>query len=296
MRRALAVLPLLLGLVVAVLAQGREPIPFGQGLLFRVSAGGAPACHLFATIHSADAEVAMLVPEVRPVLEQADFFVMEVVPDAGGTLNAMLTMIQSDGRTLEDTIGPELYRRTVQAVEHRGLSESAIRDFKPWAVMALLSLPPSTGGEILDLQLYQLSRQLGKDVRGLETIREQLDIFDSLSEPDQVRLLRDTLAIQDELPEIFQRLLVTYLDQDLDGLMRLSDDYLQSEDDQVALRFQEQVVHRRNRHMVERIEPMLAEGGAFVAVGALHLPGDKGILALLAAKGYRVEPVTEWGK
>lgn len=296
MRRMPAALLLLLGVLVAALAQGRESVPFGQGLLFRVSAVGAPACYLFGTIHSRDAEVSKLVAEVRPVLEQTGSFVMELVPETGAVLESMLVMIQTDGRTLEDAIGADLYLRTVQAMERRGFPESAIRDFKPWAAMVLLSLPPSTDGEILDHQLYRLSQKLGKKVKGLETVREQLEIFDSLSESDQIRLLQDALDIQDELPKILQRLLMTYLDQDLDGLMRLSDDYLKSENDSVALRFQEQVVHRRNRRMAERIEPMLAEGGAFVAVGALHLPGDKGILALLEAKGYRVERVVGWGK
>lgn len=292
----LAVFVLLLGWFVAAPTQARESVLFGQGLLYRVSAGDAPACHLFGTIHASDAAVSKLVPEARPFLEQAEIFVMEVVPEAGAALGSMQAMIRTDGRTLEDAVGVDLYRRTVQAIARRGLPESEIRDFKVWAVMALLSLPPAKEGEILDLQLYQVSRQLGKQIKGLETIREQLDSFDRLSESDQIRLLQDTLDIQSDLPEIFQHLLTTYLDQDLDGLMRLSDDFLKSEDDGVALRFQEQVVHRRNRLMAERIEPMLAEGGAFVAVGALHLPGDKGVLALLAAKGYRVERVVGWRK
>jgi hypothetical protein len=53
----------------------------------------------------------------------------------------------------------------------------------------------------------------------------------------------------------------------------------------------EALLYRRNLRMAERLSPHLAAGGAFVAIGALHLPGDRGVLALLERAGHRIERV-----
>ena len=66
---------------------------------------------------------------------------------------------------------------------------------------------------------------------------------------------------------------------------------MQQGDRRVAQLFTSQVVVNRNRRMLERMQPRLREGNAFIAVGALHLPGKDGLLTLLRNKGYRVSPV-----
>ena len=63
---------------------------------------------------------------------------------------------------------------------------------------------------------------------------------------------------------------------------------LEAESPEVLRSFQEDLLDRRNLRMADRMEERLQEGGAFVAVGALHLPGEKGILSLLNSKGYRL--------
>jgi hypothetical protein len=200
-------------------------------------------------------------------------------------------MVLTDGRTLDQLLGPELYQRTVDAVKNRGLPENAIREFKPWAVVTLLSLPPDASKDILDLRLYQIAKEQGKSLQGLESIQEQLAIFDSLSEPDQIRLLQDTLEVQEQLPQIFAELLNTYLARNLAGLVSISERYLQSGDRDLAEQFKERAVNARNRTMVRTMEPLLQRGGAFVAIGALHLPGEMGVLNLLEGKDYNVRRV-----
>ncbi len=59
----------------------------------------------------------------------------------------------------------------------------------------------------------------------------------------------------------------------------------------LAESFQEDFIVARNKRMVARMADILGEGGSFVAVGALHLPGDEGVLNLLAEQGYKVTRV-----
>ena len=77
-------------------------------------------------------------------------------------------------------------------------------DWKPWAVMAMLSMPKPTGGMILDMVLNQRAQANGKPVSGLETMQEQLSVFENLSLEDQITLLEMTLNQADALPAMFR--------------------------------------------------------------------------------------------
>jgi uncharacterized protein YbaP (TraB family) len=264
---------------------------FTQGLLFEIAIEGVTPSHLFATIHSEDPRVIQLPPPVQAAFDGAQAFVMEAIPDDSAALRSMSLMSYSDGRSLKQVLPASLYRETVKVMASRGLSEEAIRDFKPWALVALLSTPPSATGEFLDIRLYRAAQAQGKPTVGIETIEEQIALLDGLSEADQVALLRETLATYPELGEIFQRLVAAYVRRDLSALVQLSDMYARWGSPELAERFRRTAVDDRNRRMAERMRPQLAEGGRFIAVGALHLPGPRGLLQRLLDQGYTVRPV-----
>lgn len=289
-RRALAALSFLITvcwLLGATAADG----PFDQGLLFAIDAPSQPPCYLFGTIHSADSRVLKLSPDVVDAFDASHTFVLEAIPDAEAIIQSMVTMVYTDGRTLESVVGDSLYVDALEAMAAIGMPEAAIKDFKPWAIVTLLSVPPGEGGDFLDLSLYKAATAAGKDVFGLETIEEQLAVFENLSGPDQIALLRETLAVRHQLPEVFERLIDAYLARDLGGLLRLSDAYLAGGDRELAQRFRTAALDVRNERMAERMVPYLDQGGCFIAVGALHLPGKDGILGRLQAMGREVRKV-----
>lgn len=270
---------------------GGERDRFAHGLLFEVGGQAATPCYVFGTIHSEDPRVLILPPEVQSAFDQADVFVMEAIPDAQAIIRSMIAMVYTDGTTLEGVLGPRLYRRTLEALPDLGLSEAAVRDFKPWAVVTLLSVPRAKTGEFLDMRLYKAADAAGKAVVGLESIEEQLAVFEGLSESDQISLLRETLAVYDDLPRYFERLLTLYVDRDLAGLMRASDEYLRGGDPQLAKRFKTVALDVRNIRMARRMAPYLHAGGCFIAVGALHLPGSDGVLERLQNDGFQMRKV-----
>jgi uncharacterized protein YbaP (TraB family) len=290
-RRAFASLLILLALTLWFAAYAASDQGVDHGLLFEVRSGEDTRGWLFGTIHSEDPRVIELPPPVRDAFEASAGFAMEVIPDTQAILRSMVTMVYTDGRTLEAVIGPPLFREVVQAIEARGMTEAAIRDFKPWAVVTILSVPHAETGEFLDLRLYKAATAAGKRVVGLESIDEQLAVFEGLSERDQVALLRETLEVRDQLPEVFERLLGAYLDRDLAALTRLSDEYLRGGDPELEARFRTSALDVRNERMAERILPLLAEDVFFVAVGALHLPGEGGIVQRLRRAGFAVRAV-----
>jgi uncharacterized protein len=264
---------------------------FTQGLLFEIVVDGVAPSHLFATIHSEDPRVIRLPPPVQAAFDGARGFVMEAIPDDGAALKSISLMSYSDGRSLKQALPTALYKETVKVMASRGLSEEAVGNFKPWALVTLLSTPPSATGEFLDMRLYRAALAQGKPTVGLETLEEQIALLDDLSDADQVALLRETLATYPELGGIFQRLVAAYVRRDLSALVQLSDMYARWGSPELAERFRRTAIDERNRRMAERMGPLLAEGGRFIAVGALHLPGPGGLLQRLSDQGYRVRPV-----
>lgn len=263
---------------------------FDRGLLFRVAPpGNGPASFLFGTIHSEDPRVLALPAPVRRHLDEARALVLEVVPDPDALSASVAAMTYNDGRLLSDVVPEEVYRDSMAALAQRGLPEVAVRSFKPWAVMTLLSMPAAETGQFLDLELYQRALANGIPVLGLETMTEQLAVFEGLDQSDQVALLRETLASLSELPTLFEALIDAYVRRDLAALMELGDDYLGGADQELATRFHDALIAVRNARMARRMQPMIDHGGHFIAVGALHLPGAGGVLDRLASAGYDIE-------
>jgi uncharacterized protein YbaP (TraB family) len=260
-----------------------------RGILFEIRPPtGAPPSFLFGTIHSEDARVVELPAPVREAFDASPNVALEVVPDASAIIRAMVTMAYTDGRLLRDVLPADLYLETADALVGIGMPEEAFKDLKPWAVVTLLSSPPSETGEFLDMLLFRRAVADGKRVEGLETMTEQIDVFDALSETDQIKLLRETLESREQLPLLFEALIASYVERDLDGLQHLSEEHLAESDPGLAALFQDVVIDSRNRRMVERMAPLLAEGGWFIAIGALHLPRDQGVVALLRKRDYKV--------
>ncbi len=286
---------LLFGILATWLAAGSIPKATAgetatpRGILYAIrSPTGVAPSFLFGTIHSEDKRVLDLPVPVRSAFEASSNVALEVVPDASAIINAMATMAYTDGRRLRDVLPEDLYRETATALGTLGMTEDALENLKPWAVVTLLGSPPSETGEFLDMLIYRRAAGDGKRIAGLETMAEQLAVFDALSETDQIALLRETLASRERLPLIFDALIAAYLERDVGGLQTLSERYLSESEPALAAIFQEVVIDARNRLMAERMAPLLAEGDWFIAIGALHLPGDEGIVELLRRRGHDV--------
>lgn len=262
-----------------------------HGLLWELSKTGQQPAYLFGTIHSEDPAVVELPATVKQAFDASNSVVLEMLLDTDTMRYSSTAMLMLDGRSLSDMIGMPLYKKVSAAIASRGIPELVLNRMKPWAAAVTLSTPALETGQILDLVLYQDALQQDKAVYGLETVREQLDLFDSMSESDQVTLLRDAVDKFPELDALHAELLEVYKQRDLEGLLAINETSMQAEDQRLAKEFQRRVIDDRNHRMAERMQPYLRQGKAFVAVGALHLPGEQGLLNLLEQQGYTVRRV-----
>jgi uncharacterized protein YbaP (TraB family) len=266
---------------------------FDRGLLWRVERPGVRASYLFGTIHLADPRVTTLPGAVKQQFDAARSFTMEVSLDAGSVATLALRMMFDDGRSLPGVAGEALFERVVPLLEQRGLPQAFARDLKPWAAMLMLTLPPQAPDDVLDVMLSRLAAEQRKQAHFLETVDEQVGAFEDMSMSDQVALLRHAVETQADLPSLNRQLLEAYLQRNLAVMWQVNEAEVAKRPDLKALNdvFAQRLIYDRNTRMAQRMEPQLSQGSAFVAVGALHFYGDKGVLSLLQRNGWQVTRV-----
>jgi uncharacterized protein YbaP (TraB family) len=293
-----------LGLVVAallalmlILPIGRadaDELPFGQGLLWRVQRDGGPVSYVFGTIHSTDARLRNLPAEVRQAFDGAGDVAFEFIGTPEGQQTLAQAMQLPAGQRLEDILGTALFQRTVAALSDLGVAPEKLQSFKPWALSIFLILPPielvrqSQGEPAFDFWLQSEAQKFGKRLHSIESVEEQIELFDGLSAPEQTAMVTDLLADYATIEAHFNRMFRAYLKGNIAQIMAVSNDMSAVSDVATAEKLTERLFGNRNRTMAQRMQPLLRKGGAFVAIGAAHLPGDGGVLALLQDQGYVV--------
>ncbi len=284
-------------LLVGRLALAAGDVPNGQGLLWKIERAGLAPSYLFGTIHITDERVLDLPPAVEAAFGAARSATFEVIMTDELRMTMARAMVIRDGRTLESILSPELFREAATAGARYGFGPEQMRYFKPWALAMFFSVPQaefarSAMGEVpLDQWLQTEARARGKPVYALETGDEQIALFNELSEADQLAMLESAIKDNARIEALFEDMTARYLARDVGGIYSEMLVQSQSMNKQLLELFLLRFNDERNRTMIVRMAERLAEGGAFIAIGALHLPGERGLVSLLQNQGYRVERV-----
>jgi uncharacterized protein YbaP (TraB family) len=267
---------------------------FARGLLWRLTKDGVAPSHVYGTIHVADPRLAELPAAVRASFDAAKSLMLEFVPDAYARERFLEAAMFLDQQTLEQKIGAEDFERALEHLGPIGLPREVVNKLKPWGVLLNLRNPKrAEQGAALDSQLLELARARRMPLHQIEGVEEQIFTFDEFPMESQVALLKHSLAHQDELLVLAERTLEAYLEGDLAAIWRLREQFV-ARHPQIAAHqavMTKRVVHDRSVVMAFRMQRQLRRGAAFVALGALHLYGEKGVLALLEEDGYRAARV-----
>jgi uncharacterized protein YbaP (TraB family) len=276
-------------------AQTRAPESrFAKGLLWRVSKAGVAPSYVFGTIHVADPRVLDLPDPVSRALARSRHYYTESFQGEREAMRFFEAGQFDDGRRLEPLIGAESYARLAELLRERRIPDEVIARLKPWAALANLTVTPEDYEAVtLDQKLAGLARARELRVIGLEGVEEQISVFERIPLETQVELLKHALAHRDELAAMIEPTIRAWMNRDLAGV-RLASSRVAERYPEMAGHYRilyEQVVENRSVVMAHRLSTPLREGRAFVAVGANHLYGTRGMLALIEKQGYRVERV-----
>lgn len=276
------------------IADQHEALLNGQGLLWRIDTPGSEPSYLFGTIHLTDRRVTRLPPQVVKAIDESDSLTVEIVLDDAAR-RALAREVRLTGeRDLEDILGSELYRRVLSSTRSLGMTDEALRTMRPWVIMGMISLPraeirrAASGRLNVDQVLQAMATERGIPLLSLETVAEQADALGGMPEPDMVRIISEIIAMQSELRGLLEELIRYYLARDLAGYHARTVDMSTGFDREIMDRFMERVLDRRNHLMADRMADELAAGRAFVGVGAMHLPGEHGLLNLLEQRGHGI--------
>lgn len=286
----------------AAATDATAPMPYSQGVLWKVEREGQEPSHVFGTIHLNYEEILDLPKPVKQAFDAARSASFEIKMDRESMLRMGQASVFRNWRTLDDVLGPDLYADVVHVAESYGLTVHHLRRLQPWAlVMFLYQFPgvsayEETDEPFLDKWLHDEALEQDKKVYPLESIEEHVGVFNDLPEKTLRKLVRSLLEahgeFQIEAEMRHQEMVQLYLARDIGGIMALTGEADQdpryAEVNAVVM---ERLLDRRNHNMVQRMEMRLKEGKAFIAVGAGHLPGKEGVLNLLAERGYRLTRV-----
>lgn len=258
---------------------------FAQGRLFECRLPARAPNYLLGTMHSADPQVLAVADTLRDPLRHARRLVLELVPDGPARLAAAQAGVLPHGQRLRDLVDAELHAAVVAAMSERGVVPEMVERMQPWALAMELSLPAGPRGGFLDLHLHEIAVAAGLEIVGLESVAEQLRVFDALAAAEQVELLRYAVKNLPRVPQQYRAMVDAYVAGDLAGLRTLADAQQQDLGRRLVDWFAGAMVGERNVRMAERLRHIWTEGGAVVAVGALHLTGETGLLAALRRDG-----------
>jgi len=263
-----------------------------KALLWRISYPGKEDSYLLGTMHSEDKRILALVDEVSAKITQTNCLALELDLNPTNTARVMQAMFFNDGRKLQQFLTKESYAALIALLTSKlGLGELQINAMKPWAVMMLLSVPMPETGDFLDKVLYLYAIENNIRVVGLETPEEQIAVMDEMSIADQVALMETSFDTYDQMPEMFERLVGAYLSQDLQIMEALYDEYTSDSEEALVEALTKRLLNKRNDLMATRMTALFQEQACFTAVGALHLPGEQGLLNLFRSQGYKIEAV-----
>lgn len=274
----------------------------GNSLLWKIEKPGVKPSYLYGTMHLTDPRVLKLSDAGEAAYQGADTVVIEAdeILDPQGIVKVLAEspelMMFMDGTTLDKLIPKDKLPAVEAALSERGLSLSALNRMQPWMVTSMLAMPAcelarnKEGIAFLDIKLAREAKARGKQIAGLETIKDQLGAMASLPRQFHIDGLIETLALGSKSADIFETMTVLYTQGNIGMIfpfMRsVSPD--SSADGKTYAEFEEKMVNARNRTMAERAVPIIDKGNAFIAVGALHLPGEQGLVSLLKKQNYTV--------
>ncbi len=265
---------------------------YDHGVLWQVIGPNGASSHLFGTLHAPDARLAQLSPPVERAMDGSRQVATELVGDDVSAYRFRRAMVTSAPR-LPDLLGPDDFGRVEPLLARSGVREHARPRMKPWAALLVIAQPQGRPGISMDEAILAHAREIGKPVSSLESIDEQIASFDDVPQESQLQLLRHAGRHPYALRATFEPLIRAYLAGNLGEMFRINEAVLTDAPELKPHndRFLQNVLYARNMRFVERLEPLLKRGGVFAAFGALHLFGDKGVLSLLAQRGFRLKRI-----
>lgn len=261
-----------------------------KSLLWKISGNGLKHdSYLYGTIHiTCDAT---LPEKVKKAFHSTDQLCLELdMDDTNMQAEMMSGMTMKDGITMQSLASKEDFE-IVDAflTKNLGFSAKMLNTLKPFMVSAML-YPKMISCEMQSVEgeLMKVAVEQKEETIGLETVTEQLNVFDAIPYQDQMNELIKTAKSElardkKELADMLE----LYKTEDIEAIYM----FTKQSENVLASQFEDQLLSKRNQNWISRINKIAQNKATFFGVGAAHLGGEKGVINLLRKQGFIVEPV-----
>lgn len=276
-----------------------RPYPMDdRAILWKIEGNGVSTkSYLFGTVHLVEKEHFYFPKKLRKIVGKSEVLTMEIagLPDPAEAMK----LSQLEEGTFFDLFSGEQKDSILVWVENNTdltpkAFEMIANKMKPFVVSQLLTEmnKNNPGGSFANKESYEreleaIAKEAELELKGFETVAEQMSYFDSFTDEQQVEMVMSTVRGTGNEPiEELEKMMSLYDEQHVDGLYQLI-----AEDSEMDKEMNDLLLTNRNKRWIPMIEEMISEKSTFIAVGAGHLGGPEGVIRLLEAKGYTLTPV-----
>jgi uncharacterized protein len=274
------------------LAQQCAPRPYDKGRLFEIARAGQPISYIFGTMHSKDPRILQLPGIIMQAFNRSALVMIETSLNDRNIQTGQALMLAPHGYNLQETLGDERFNKLLEKTRSYGISKAQLIRLKPWSAAIIIAQPPQDRSNkqlvLLDREFEKLALSQRKSVQPLETVLEQLNLFDRLAPDLQIELIDQALKEFPNLEAEIERLTQYYLAGNIGTILCDMEENLEDLSPGLQKLLNTDLIIGRNHTMAQKIGTYL-KTGSFVAIGAAHLPGEEGVLKLLEQQGYTVK-------
>jgi len=276
------------------IAQKQETLatnPDNNSLLWEVSGKGLKQpSYLFGTFHLMCKGDILISDPLKKAFINAEAVYMELDMDDPAVVMGGLMMINmKGGKKLHDLYTEADYKKVSSYFKDSlHMPITFLESTKPYFLVAMLypKMMPCKTVSGVEEELVRLAKKEKKPVNGLETMQFQASVFDSIPYEEQAKELLKSIDSLATYSKYFDTMVQVYKSQ------RLSDmEDMFSKSEFGMEEHQDILLDKRNENWVTQLKTIMKNQPVFVAVGAGHLVGKKGLIALLKKQGYKVRPL-----
>lgn len=245
--------------------------------------------YLFGTVHLIPKSDFFLIDSLEEKFKSCDEIVLEVdMDDPGFLTKTQQLMFMPDNKSIKELFDSTEYNQLSEFFKDSlNLQLDQFQRLKPFFLIQFI-LPKMINKPLASYELtfVQMAKKYNIDLTGLESVKEQMNSMDKIPYKKQAELVLETIKDFNENRLLYSQLIDAYKKMDFknfyDLMIKASPELKE---------FEQILLIDRNEKWVPRIEKMIKEKSCYIAVGALHLEGEKGLVALLKSDGYSVTPI-----
>jgi len=264
-------------------------------LLWRISGNNlSKPSYLFGTIHLLCANDIELSETLKTAIKETDKVYLELDMDnLFEMMQAVQKMKMRNDTTLSDLLSESDYKKVKAFFTSKSsmIPFSILETYKPMLAASMIMQTSTDCDNAISMEqiIMQQAKQDRKEIKGMETMTYQLSIFDSIPYEVQAKQLLAFITendTEDKASTEYEEMASAYRNQELNKLEML----INKEEFGVG-NFADLLLYNRNRNWVVSMGKIFSANSAVIAVGAGHLPGEKGVINLLRKAGYKVDPM-----